>query len=179
MANLGHYQGEGTTRQGIYVCTPNGELMSSINSLNADDVLQTIESGLEKWNDLTKSDIQFIPDFKMNVFHRWENSFPENGLVLTSFNADLFTDPPNQDERSDRWNMDYVWFNKFESREWIPVDPKKGEIYELPKKLANRLFCFHMVDNVRGQTLPFAPQELKKSQINIEIIDLHESFVEI
>ena len=38
MANKGHYQTAGQTRQGIYVCSPNGKLLSSINSLNVDDV---------------------------------------------------------------------------------------------------------------------------------------------
>ena len=42
MANKGHYRTAGRTRQGIYVCSPNGKLLSSINSLNADDVLKSI-----------------------------------------------------------------------------------------------------------------------------------------
>ena len=55
MANEGHYQRVGGTRQGIYVCSPSGLLLNSINSLNPDDVLKMIESGLEKWNSLPLS----------------------------------------------------------------------------------------------------------------------------
>ena len=56
MANEGHYQRVGGTRQGIYVCSPSGLLLNSINSLNPDDVLKMIESGLEKWNSLPLSE---------------------------------------------------------------------------------------------------------------------------
>ena len=43
MANKGHYSRVGGSRQGIYVCTPKGDLLSSINSLDADLVLNTVK----------------------------------------------------------------------------------------------------------------------------------------
>ena len=179
MANKGHYQTAGQTRQGIYVCSPNGKLLSSINSLNADDVLKSIMNGLEKWNGLSASERQLPSDQTLKPLHRWENSYPDQGLVLTSANADLVTDPPFQTNRSDRSNMDHVWFSKSEARQWLPDDPKEGDVYDLPDNLANRLFCFHLVDNVRGQTLPFAPQEIKKSNLQIEVQGRNQSNVRI
>ena len=179
MANKGHYQTAGQTRQGIYVCSPNGKLLSSINSLNANDVLKSIKNGLEKWNGLSASERQLPSDQTLKPLHRWENSYPDQGLVLTSANADLFTDPPLQTNRSDRSNMDHVWFSKSEARQWLPDDPKEGDVYDLPDNLANRLFCFHLVDNVRGQTLPFASQEIKKSNLQIEVQERHQSNVRI
>ena len=59
MANKGHYRRVGGTRQGIYVCSPSGILLNSVNSLNPDDVLKMIEIGLDKWNSLPK-DLQKI-----------------------------------------------------------------------------------------------------------------------
>ena len=56
MADDGHYKKEGSTRQGIYVCSPNGTLLSSINSLNPDAVLESIMIGLDKWKLLPESD---------------------------------------------------------------------------------------------------------------------------
>ena len=161
MANKGHYRRVGGTRQGIYVCSPSGILLSSINSLNPDDVLEMIKSGLDKWNALPFSERQISSDFKPKVRHRWENSYPGQGMVLNLSKIDLFTDPPVQSGRSDRWNIDHVWFNKDEARLWFPKDPQEGDFYELPDLLTDRLFCFHLVDNTRGQTLPFAPQEIK------------------
>ena len=179
MANQGHYRGEGATRQGIYVISSSGKLLSSINSLNADKVLETIKDGLEKWYDLPSSERYLSNNLGLKTIHRWENSYPEQGLVLTSVNADLFTYPPKNADRSDRWNMDYVWFNQSEARHWLPDDSQKGDVYELPEKLANRLICFHLVDNVRGQTLPFSPQEIKKSGWKIEVLERHLSNVRI
>ena len=179
MANKGHYRRVGGTRQGIYVCSPSGMLLSSINSLNPDDVLEMIKSGLDKWNALPFSERQISSDFKPKVRHRWENSYPGQGMVLNLSKIDLFTDPPVQSGRSDRWNIDHVWFNKDEARLWFPKDPQEGDFYELPDLLTDRLFCFHLVDNTRGQTLPFAPQEIKESNIQIEVQIRRQTSVQI
>ena len=179
MANKGHYRRVGGTRQGIYVCSPSGILLSSINSLNPDDVLEMIKSGLDKWNALPFSERQISSEFKPEVRHRWENSYPGQGMVLNLSKIDLFTDPPVQSGRSDRWNIDHVWFNKDEARLWFPKDPQEGDYYELPDLLTDRLFCFHMVDNTRGQTLPFAPQEIKESNIQIEVQISRQTSVQI
>jgi len=179
MADKGHYRRIGGTRQGIYVCSPSGMLLSSINSLNPDDVLKMIENGLVNWNALPLSDRKISSDFEPKARHRWENSYPENGMVLNLSKIDLFSDPPLQSERSDRWNRDFVWFNKDEVRQWIPENPQKGDIYSLPDILLDRLFCFHLVDNARGQTLPFSPQEIKKSYIEIEVTDISNNSIQI
>lgn len=179
MADKGHYRRTGGTRQGIYVCSPSGILLSSINSLNPDDVLKMIENGLVNWNALPLSDRKISSDFEPKARHRWENSYPENGMVLNLSKIDLFSDPPLQSERSDRWNRDFVWFNKDEASQWIPENPQKGDIYSLPDILLDRLFCFHLVDNTRGQTLPFAPQEIKESHIEIEVTDISNNSIQI
>jgi len=179
MANEGHYRRIGGTRQGIYVCSPSGILLNSINSLNPDDVLKMIENGLVNWNTLPLSDRKISSDFKPKARHRWENSYPENGMVLNLSKIDLFSDPPLQSERSDRWNRDFVWFNNDEVSQWIPENPQEGHIYNLPDILLDRLFCFHLVDNTRGQTLPFAPQEIIESHIEIEVTDISNNSIQI
>ena len=179
MANKGHYRRVGGSRQGIYVCSPGGKLLASINSLNPDDVLKMIDDGLDKWNDLPLSERQLPENYKPQALHRWEDSYPVKGLVLKSAKADVFTDPPVQTERGDRWNMDHVWFSKDEARLWLPKDPKEGDTYQLPTILKDRLFRFHMVDNVRGQTLPFAPQEIKEAFVQVKIIKQKDSNIQI
>ena len=172
MANKGHYRKVGGSRQGIYVCSPGGELLSSVNSLNPDIVLEVIQRGLDTWDQLPRSKRNLPEDFTKNIEHRWEDSYPENGLILKGTKADLLSDPPKFSKRGDRWNIDYIWFNKSEAKKWIPKNYKKGETIECPKIIKDRLFRFHLVDNVRGQTLPFAPQEIKKSKLQVEIVDV-------
>lgn len=169
MADEGHYQKAGGTRQGIYVCSPSGKLLSSINSLNPDHVLETIQLGLEKWRSLTEKEKLLPEGVSISTNHRWENSFPSGGLFLKTYNIDLFTDPPLSSTRSDRWNMDHVWFSSIEKMEWLPKEPNIGDIYTVPKNISDRLFRFHLVDNVRGQTLPFAIEEIKNGQIQIKV----------
>ena len=130
MANEGHYKKEGSTRQGIYVCSPNGKLLSSINSLNPDAVLESIKEGLDKWNLLPDSERKLPDAFSPKISHRWEDSFPENGLVLKGAKADLLSDPPRFSDRGDRWNMDHVWFSKEEMRLWLPKKYVVGESHE-------------------------------------------------
>ena len=179
MANKGHYRRVGGSRQGIYVCSPGGKLLASINSLNPDDVLKMIDDGLDKWNNLPLSERQLPENYKPQTVHRWEDSYPVKGLVLKSAKADVFTDPPVQSERGDRWNMDHVWFSEDEARLWLPKDPKEGDTYQLPTILKDRLFRFHMVDNVRGQTLPFAPQEIKEAHVQVKVIKQNKSNIQI
>ncbi len=46
MADKGHYGGGQGTRQGIYACSFSGDFLSSINSLNPDAVIMTLETAL-------------------------------------------------------------------------------------------------------------------------------------
>ena len=75
--------------------------------------------------------------------------------------------------------MDHVWFSKDELEMWVPGIIKTGQKHELPKIIKDRLFRFHLVDNVRGQTLPFASQEIKNSQLNSEITDITDNIVRL
>ena len=179
IANKGHYRKAGGTRQGIYVCSPSGQLLSSVNSLNPEVVLKTIENGLEKWEELSAREKKLPENFSPFTSHRWEDSYPENGLILKGAKADLLSDPPDPSNRGDRWNMDHVWFNEKESYLWIPESRKIGTIHKCPKIIKDRLFRFHFVDNVRGQTLPFAPEEIKTANLNVELVAINDTKLEL
>ena len=126
MANKGHYKRVGGSRQGIYVCTPKGDLLSSINSLDADVVLNTVKTGLEKWHELPLTERSLPENYLLNASHRWENSYPEDGLVLTSYNIDIFTDPPINEERSDRWKKGFD--DLADKRAQFSRDAKVGKV---------------------------------------------------
>jgi len=177
IANEGHYKKIGGSRQGIYVCSPNGTLLTSINSLDPDIVLETILEGLKKWNALPQENKKLPKNFSPFTAHRWEDSYPIEGLVLKGAKADLLSDPPIDTLRGNRWNMDYIWFSKEESKLWIPKSKIIGSIQECPEILKERLFRFHLVDNVRGQTLPFAPEEIIKANLNVQLKEIEKSTI--
>lgn len=175
MADQGHYgSGGGGTRQGIYVAAPSGRLLASVNSLDADAVLETLERGLAAWESLPDAERWLPEGADIAPAHRWEQSYPTDGLVLTRIARDL---PPDADPKSAPLrpsNRDHAWFSAEEARSFLPDGPAAelavGDFHELPAPLVRRLAQFHLVDNVRGQTLPFAPEEVHEAWLHTEVI---------
>lgn len=168
MANNGHYGhlAKGKSRQGTYVFTADGEFLSSINSLSADRVLDTIKDGLKKWEEIPEA--QRAPKevaVELKPKHRWEDSYPKDGLVFTVYSRDL---PPNATPSAQRrptWNRDSAWFSKEESQKLIPENLKSGQTFDFPKFFVSRLVKLHFVDAVKGQTEAFNESEIKGSSI--------------
>ncbi|MFQ5749964.1 MAG: hypothetical protein ACE5H3_10985 [Planctomycetota bacterium] len=179
MADHGHYQAAGGTRQGIYVMAPGGRLLSSINALDPHAVQKTLEKGLAEWNRLPGEFRKLPAGLHLDLGNRWETSFPKRGLVLVSFNRDL---PADNDPRSPArggWNRDHVWFSPSEVLEFLPQDQAlgPGTGRKLPRPLVDRLVRFHLVDNVNGQTLPFAEEEVQGSWIISRVEAVKDHFV--
>ncbi len=172
-ADRAHYREPGGTRQGIYVCTPGGALLASVNALDPDQVLATLERGLAAWEALDerarRADAARAPH-DLGAEARWERSYPADGLVLRCVGRDLpaALDPraPPPDARS---NQDHVWLSADEARALVPAGVRPGEAWELVP-LARRLARFHLVDNVRGQTLPFAEPEVAGSWLRARAV---------
>lgn len=156
------------TRQGIYVCAPSGRKLAFRNTLDANTVVRLLRQGLERWHRLPESE-RWMPDgMKLAPRHRWEQSRPGDGLVLTIVNRDLASHDPDA-PKTDRWNRDHAWFTAKEARTWLPDKVTKGARHRLPTPLAERLARCHLVDNVRGQTLPFASAEIERAAIEVAV----------
>lgn len=179
MAEVGHYGHKPGTRQGIYVCTPAGLFLTSINSLNADSVYSTLETALAKWEQLPNFVRAQRPPMAVEPEHRWEASYPDGGLVLVSVNRDLLLGNGQMSACEDRWNRDHVWFTKDEARAWLAADPLPGSTHDVPQQLVRRLARFHLVDNVRGQTLPFAEPEVEGASMHTKVIEREGSRVRL
>lgn len=178
MAEQGHYGGNpGSSRQGIYVCAPSGEFLASINSNDPDRVLQMMKQGLAAWQSLPNNKRQLTEKGTVTPKHRWEDSYPEDGLVLNVISRDLpeKCDPSLPCET--KWNQDYVWFSKTESREWLGSKPQLGDVQDLPEPLVNRLARLHFVDNVKGQTNRFRSDGVEGSKISTKVVGIAKSIV--
>ena len=179
MADKGHYRGGQGTRQGIYVCSSSGDFLSSINSLNPDAVITTLETALRKWQQLPERVRRRGSAANPMPAHRWETSYPDHGLVLVSVNRDLVAEQGDVRRTGDRWNRDHAWFSAEEARGWLPTDLKTGAVHVVPAALAQRLARFHLIDNVRGQTLPFAVEEVRGSVIQTEVLERRGQLVRL
>lgn len=173
MADQGHYGGRpGTSRQGIYVCAPNGKFLASINSTEPDRVIAMLRDGLAAWESFLRADPRGLDETSAILpRHRWEESYPEQGLVLHVISRDL----PQQCDPSipcqEKWNQDYLWYSQDEARCWLGSDPQVGQVHSLPAHLVARLARFHFVDNVKGETPKFSPDGVTGSQISTEIVE--------
>lgn len=157
-ADRAHYQAKGGTRQGFYVVTPSGKLLASVNSRNPEAVLGMMRKGLTAWEKTGAADRALPDPAAFRPAHRWESSYPEGGLVLERFARDL----AGSDRR---WNRDYVWFTRAEAASLVP----EGDAADAPPALVERLACLALVDNVRGQTLPFAPAEIEAATLRVRV----------
>ncbi len=180
MAEQGHYGGRpGRTRQGIYVCTPGGKLLSSINSNDPQRVLAMLRRGWHKWQSLPSAQRQLPAAADLRPQHRWEDSYPAEGLVLSMFTRDLPLTCDVQAERCGKWNRDFSWFSSSEARQWLPTEPQLGDHHELPAPLTSRLARFHLVDVARGQTSPFTWDQVAGSRMWTRVLDRQGDRVEL
>jgi hypothetical protein len=172
MAEKGHYGGRpGKTLQGIYVCTPSGAFLASINSTRADRVAEMLRRALKAWAALPAEKRPTGAGEKVEPSHRWEDSFPKDGLVLSMIARDLPTACDPRQPAEVKWNQDRIWFSRDEARQWIPKNPIKGAKHAVPASLVSRLARFHLVDTVRGQTSGFRPSDVRQSKILATVVD--------
>ncbi|MFQ5505186.1 MAG: hypothetical protein ACE5F1_10360, partial [Planctomycetota bacterium] len=67
-----------------------------------------------------------------------------------------------------------VWFRTTAARLWPPETLAAGERQEAPAVLVERLACFALVDNARGQSLPFHRSEVEGSKLQTEITSVDD-----
>lgn len=181
MSDHGHYgkRQANESRQGTYVFTADGKFLSSVNDLDPNVVLATLKLGLAKWNALPKSEraAKHIADVEPK--HRWEDYFPKVGLALTGYSRDLPTSNSPTSERLPTWNRDSAWFSKTEVQHMVPRDAKTGQSFELSKEFVARICRLHLVDNVKGQTDEFSPDEIRGSRITAQVIERSDSQIKM
>lgn len=177
MVNGGRRITDRGSRQGLWVLAPGAGVLARCNTRNVETVLAAMRSGLERWDALDDAGRSLPSGARIDTGHRWEQSYPEGGLVLERVARELVGGDPRA-ERSPRWNRDYAWFSADEIAGLLPDDVALGDRFELPL-LAERLARFHLVDDVRGQTLPFAPAELRSCKLEARLVALEGSRAEL
>lgn len=165
------------SRQGTWVIAPGGTVLARTNSRNPEKVLAALEKGLSAWDELAAADRHLPPDIDLSPAHRWEHNAPEDGLVLERI-ARVVPDEGLDGPRSDRWNRDFVWFTREELADAFGHGLAAGDSVELPL-LADRLARLHLVDNARGQTIPYAREELELARLTASVVSREGSQLEL
>ena len=155
--------------QGIYVFAPSGVLLARKNTNDADAVATLLRAGLDAWEALPAERRRLADRADVAAGFRWEDSYPEGGLVLRRTARDLPADGDPEAVATGRFNRDAVWFSRDEARAFVPDEPRVGARRELPAALAQRFGRLVFVDNVGGQTLPYHPTEDTGSELATEV----------
>jgi hypothetical protein len=153
--------------QGTYVLTPDGALLGRLNSTDPDRVLAMLTRALEAWRALP--DVGRAPSSAPGLVprHRWEDSYPADGLALERFARDVGSAPSEPPARP--VNRDTVWFDQRELSGFVPHRGEVGAARDVDAALIERLARFAFVDNVRGQTLPFSRAALRETRLRSEV----------
>ncbi len=166
--DIGHYQGgdeNSNTRQGIYVVTPRGQLLGSLNTRDSEPVVKLLSETLALWNELPIDQRLFEqdPHELAGLVQRLESKYPEDGLILRSYSRDLPRDDAPNDWRHNAWNQDLVWFRKNEALALANPGFSRASILA-------RFARTHLLDNVRGQTEAFEPGDVVESLMHFECV---------
>ena len=141
-----------------------GELLASINTRDADRVLDMLKQGLEKWDPAPSPPSDIPETYKPDPRLDW--STPEDGLILKITIRDL---PRESGEIDPRHNIDFAWFTKAEARSLIPADPQPGRSYPAPAFFAKRIARCHLIDTARGQSPRWRDENIQNADITLTV----------
>ena len=166
----GHDQPSRTTMQGFYVFSPGGARLGARNSRNPDAIARMLGQALQRWEELPAAQRKLPKGTRITPNHRWENNYPEAGLVLMGTVRDVPRSADPKRRRRSPFNRNPVWFSRAEARQWLPQEPTVGARHPLPGMLVERLARLHLVDTVGGQSLPFSRAQVAGSKISAEVV---------
>lgn len=166
------------TRQGVYLLTAGGTLLSYRNPSGAAAVREMIRRALEKFRALpaAERDVQ-VPALEPDPdFHRVP---PAGGLILRVHTRSLerggggaFRAVANLPV-----GRDHLWLTRAEARSLVPADPKVGSTVEVARPIVMRLARFHLVDNTRGEPPMWERDEVKEAKLTLTVREATEAKV--
>ncbi len=173
--------GEQTTRQGTYCCTPSGKFLGSCNSRDPMVMATMLRSALAKWKAMDKKArlLDYDPETKVKDINRSESKYPKDGMALKVHSRDLNREGLNpSDWRTHALNLDFCWFTKDEMLRLIPKESfTKDTAWELPADLVRRSLRLSVKDNVRGQTAAYADNQIEKAAIKCKVDKIKKGVV--
>lgn len=156
------------TRQGIYTATPAGECLGSINSWSAERTVTILTQALERWKQ--QAPAKAVEAARPAADAEYDREPPQGGLIL-----DVFTRIPldfgQQWSPNSATGRDHMWLTREEGRALLPAQWQPGLRYPVPPAVAQRLVRFHLVDNVRGEPNMWTLDQVRQSDLTLEVVD--------
>ncbi|MEM7783634.1 MAG: hypothetical protein AAF623_09800 [Planctomycetota bacterium] len=170
IAEQGHYAGRTiptSTRQGLYIATAGGNLLSSRNTTQAKQVTGLIGRGLAAWEKINPDQIRAF-GVELDADPNYTVQFPEGGMILRETMRDL----PREDQvRFETWrhNFDHVWLTRDEVNAFIPEALEPDFQYSVRESVVRKLARFHFVDQVKGEATPYRDSQVKNAVLNAKV----------
>lgn len=191
IADQGPRKGQGgSTRQGIYCFTADGELLAYKNAgQDADVMREVLQQALTKWKRLPESRRKpgaVKVEAAGKVDARFVRTPPAGGLVAVVYNRIL-----DKDERGDfckgvcpslggdRAARDHLWLTADEVKSLVSVNAKPGDSFPMPKLIAERLLRFHFVDNTRGEPPAWQRNEIRTNDMLLSVVSVDANEVRL
>lgn len=165
--------------QGIYVITPSGKVIGRDKWKSYGDVgvPELMRDSMNEWKMLSKEE-RTAPVKAGGGTKPETKLYPEDGLVLHFYTRDLVRDhsPESKD-----WNQDFVWFQKDEAKQFVPVPLKVGQKNDVPSFLIERFARFVLLDSVHGEPwqLGHGKEDIKVARLNSSITSIKNGIIKI
>ena len=190
VANQGRRKGEdGGTRQGIYVFTADGELLSYKNAgQNPEVTRDELKRGLEKFKKLPASRrgpgaVEVGEHGKLDP--NYTRTPPAGGLIVRVFTrildrtGDEFCKGTCKTTGGDAAARDFLWLTAAEVRSLAPVKAEPGFTYDVPKAITDRIVRFHLIDNTRGEPPFWERQQVQRAKLTLTVLKATTDGVEL
>jgi hypothetical protein len=181
MASQGPRKGEGgSTRQGIYVLTADGELLSFKNAGQHPEVTRhELKRGLERFKKLPANRREpgaIVVGEPGKLDANYTRTPPAGGLIvrvharILDRTGDEFCKGECKTTGGDAAARDFLWLTREEVQRMAPARTDPGTTYELPKPVAERMICFHLLDNTRGEPPFWDRKHIRHSKLTLTVV---------
>ena len=159
--------------QGQYAFTADGTLLASVNTSDAETMLEMMHRAFARWELFAAvEDGQGVTAATYERDPRHPDLYPVGGLVLKQTMRDLPRPEghASPQQRPEAINFDYAWFTADEVRDFLPDTVRVGVSKALPRRIVRRLARFHLLDSVRGETPPWRDEDVQDAAMTTEVV---------
>jgi hypothetical protein len=182
VADQGPRKGEGgSTRQGIYCLTAGGKLLAYKNAGQAPDVMRDVlKQALAAYRKLPAADRRAGAVAASGPADRdYSRTPPPGGLIVRVYTRILDRDDKGNYSKAtcdvagaDLPARDHLWLTAAEWKELIPADPRPGERFPVPDRIAGRIVRFHLTDNTRGEPPLWRRSDVRSRDLTLTVEDV-------
>lgn len=165
----------GSTQQGSYLTTSQGDLLAFINTSDPDRFLTAMLKGKKKWKQQGKGKLN-IPDMKNPDYTVNVRPIDPAKDIVVEVQSRALTETNGKITRWDSQGkvgadaaLGHLWIKQSEWAEFTKgmSQLKVGQKLPFPKRITTRIAKFHLIDNTRGEGPAWKKDEIKTAELHL------------